>query len=169
MTLKRVFCAVMAIVMMLLLAACKKENVKSSDLEVKLNGLTVSASSTVEMLGNEYSVRPDTDTVGYIVYNGETIAMASFDESSAEDDMTKRTFKELAGRGVSVNGITTGASKSDVTKSIGSPKEKHTIDRIEMEVWYYYEDGMSDDESYLMITFDSNDEIYLIDVVLERF
>ena len=169
MTLKRALCAIMAIVMLCALTACKKDSVKSSDLEVKINGITVSASFTVEMLGSDYSVKPDTDTVGYIVYEEQSIAMVAFDENSAVDDLRKKAIKEVAGRGVSVNGITPGASRSDVNKAIGSPTEKHSIERLDMEVWYYREDGRSDDENYLMITFDANGEIYLIDVAFEWF
>lgn len=154
--------------MLLALTACKS-SVKSSELEVKLNGVTVSALSTVEMLGSDFSVNLNTDTIGYIFYREQPIALVALDENSAESDISKRKILELSGKGVSVNGITVGSSKSDVKKSIGSPTEKHNIEEVGMEIWYYSDDGRADDENYLMITFDKNGQVHFFDVAFEWF
>ena len=162
MTLKKALCAVMAIVMLFALTACKSGG-EVKELTVTLNGVTVSASSTLEMLGGDYSVKFDSITdIGEIFYKDQFLALVTFDENTAEYDTRKKKIKTLNGKSVSVNGITVGSSKSDVKNAIGSPTDAEKMDVLWAEGWRYCKD-----ERYLLILFDKNDKVSLIEVDLE--
>lgn len=168
MTLKKVLCAVMAIVMLFALTACKSGG-EVKDLTVTLNGVTVSAPFTVENLGSDYSVKIISGTkIGEVFYKDQNLALlVTFDENTAEYDYRKKNIKTFNGRCVSVNGITYGSSKSDVKNAIGPPTETEKMKGWWTEGWLYRKDGKAKGERYLVIFFDKNDKISDLEVDIE--
>lgn len=157
MTLKKALCAVMTLVMLFVLTACKRGG-KPDELTVKLNGVTVSAPLTVEKLGSDYSL----DRSGYaITYKGEPVAGVIFDENSTESDNRKKNIIELlsttngGAKSVSVNGIITGSAQSEVLKAIGEPWIKEET----LDMWVYHEDGKPTNDNYLLIMFDKDNRV----------
>lgn len=148
----------MAAVILFALTACKSGGGKASDLDIKLNGVTVTAPLTVEKLGSYYSVENANLTINY---KGEIIAGVIFDSGSTESDFRKKKIKTLlslpdAGtKSVSVNGIITGSTQSEVLKAIGKPTEKVE----ELAMWVYREDGKPHDDNYLLVSFDEDDKV----------
>lgn len=157
MTLKKSLSAIAAAVMLFALTACKGGSGKASDLDIKLNGVTVSAPFTVEKLGSDYSVGNANLT---IMCKNEIVAGVVFDKSSMESDYRKKRVSSLFSiadggtKSVSVNGIVTGSTQSEVLKAIGDPWKKEES----LCLWAYHEDGKSDDDNYLVIFF-NNDKV----------
>lgn len=168
MTLKKVLCAVMAVVMLFALTACSSGG-KVKELTVTLNGVTVSAPITIEKLGSDYSVKFDPVTkIGEIFYKDRVLALVTFDENTAEYDHRKKNIKTLNGRSISVNGITYGSSKADVKNAIGTPTETEKFDvGWWAEGWLYRKGGKASGERYLVIFFDKNDKLSDMEVDLE--
>ena len=160
---RNALCAVMAIVMLFAFTACRSGGVKASELDVKLNGVSVSAPLTVEKLGSDYSM----DKSGFaITYKGELVAGVIFDENSTESDNRKKKITGLltiangGTKSVSVNGIVTGSAQSEVLKAIGEPwKKEETLD-----MWVYHEDGKPENDNYLLISFDKDNRVSQITV-----
>ena len=157
MTLKKALCAVMTLVMLFVLTACKSGG-KPDELTIELNGVTVSAPLTVEKLGSDYSL----DRSGYaITYKGEPVAGVIFDENSTESDNRKKNIIELlsttngGAKSVSVNGIITGSAQSEVLKAIGEPWIKEET----LDMWVYHEDGKPTNDNYLLIMFDKDNRV----------
>lgn len=157
MTLKKALCAVMTLVMLFVLTACKSGG-KPDELTVTLNGVTVKAPLTVEKLGSDYSL----DRSGYaITYKGEPVAGVIFDENSTESDNRKKNIIELlsttngGAKSVSVNGIITGSAQSEVLKAIGEPWIKEET----LDMWVYHEDGKPTNDNYLLIMFDKDNRV----------
>lgn len=171
MTLKKALCAVMALIMLFALTACKGEGGEVKELTITLNGVTVSAPFTVEMLGSDYSVKYDTVTkIGQIFYKDQNLAvLVTFDENTSESDFRKKNIKTINGReNVSINGITKGSSKSDVKSAIGSPTDTEKFDEgLWAEGWLYCKGGKKNGETYLYIMFDKNDKVSYQEVDLE--
>ena len=157
MMLKRALCAIMAMVMLFALTACKSGG-NSDKLVIKLNGVIISAPLTVEKLGSDYSV----DKSGFaIMYKGEVVAGVIFDENSSESDHSKKKITRLLSianggtKSVSVNGIVTGSAQSEVLNAVGEPwKKEETLD-----MWVYHEDGKPENENYLLISFDKDNRV----------
>lgn len=172
MTLKKALCAVMAIVMLFALTACRRNGgVMAYELNIKINGVPISdplTPHTVDMLGSDYSVRldPYDDTFGHILYKDQVIALAEFDQNAAGNDIRKRNIKSLSGKSVSVNGVTIGSSMSDVKNAIFSPTEKDSQKEFGIETWFYRKEGKSDSENYLIIWFEG-DKVFDMVVDLE--
>ena len=156
MTLKKSLSAIAAAVMLLALTACEGGSEKASDLDIKLNGVTVSAPFTVEKLGSDYSVGDANFT---IMCKNEIVAGVAFDKNSTESDYKKKRVSSLFSiadggtKSVSVNGIVTGSTQSEVLKAIGDPWKK---EEEPLCFWAYHEDGKPDDDNYLVIFFNDN-------------
>ena len=178
MTLKRTFCAVMAIVMLFTLTACGESKVYQ--LTIKIDDRPVTLPFTVEQLGNGYSVygyyeRPDGMIGGDIIYKSieppitEIVVQFVCDREESKSEYGKQEIKSLhsTGKNLSVNGVTEGSTKSDVLETFGEPNEKNTSDDGTTELWYYCDNGKKRDDYYLRIGIDENDTVCSIDVVLE--
>lgn len=155
---RKTISVILAVFMLFTLTACKNGGGKPSDLDIKLNGVTVTAPLTVEKLGSDYTVENANLSINY---KGELIAGVIFDKNSTESDYRKKKIKTLMSivdggtKSVSVNGITTGSAQSEVIKAIGKPVEKSK----ELAMWVYREDGKPHDENYLLITFDEDKKV----------
>ena len=177
MTLKKALCAVMAIVMLFALTACGKSKVYQ--LTIKIDDRPVTLPFTVEQLGNEYSVygyyeRPDGMISGDIIYRSiippkTEIVVQFICDKQADSDYGKQKIKALYSmhKWFSVNGITVGSSMSDVLETFGEPTGKRNFNDEVAEVWFYCEDGKQEDDYYLRISFDEDDMVLVIGVVLE--
>lgn len=182
MTLKRALCAIMAIIMLFTLTACK-----SSNLEIKLCGVTVKAPLTLDKLGDDFTlfsfgefdgvVEFGGKSSGILMHKGELVADIIFKEGSEESDYRKRKIESLMSLskdfsdGLSVNGFIQGYVKSQALDMIGEPTEKiqfnDALTNEPFENWYYREDGASEDDNYLVIGFDKYDKAWNIVVELE--
>lgn len=149
-----------AVLMMFSLTACKSGGGKPSGLEIKINGVAVTAPFTVENLGSDFSIGAANLA---ITHKGELIAGVIFDKNSTETDYSKKKITRLlampdAGtKSVSVNGIFIGSTQSEVLKAIGKPSEK--VKEADWVFWVYHEDGKPHDDNYLVIEFDKDDKV----------
>lgn len=163
MTLRKVFCAVMATVMLQVLTACE-ESSRAIKLTVKLNGAVARAPLTVDDLGDDYSL-----VDGFISYKDDIIAAPTFDENAKESDDRKKKIILLSSSGssLSVNGIAEGSAKSEVKKANGEPAKKSRSEDLNMETWTYLSDRAPEGVYYLEILFDNKDRVWRMNVAFE--
>ena len=164
MTLRKSLGVLLTVIMLFALTACKSGN--ANRLTVKLNGDTVPIPFTVEKLGSDYSVGNNGLT---IMYKGEVVAGAIYDSGSTESDYAKKKITMLLSianggtKSVSVNGIVTGSTQSEVLNAVGEPWKKEET----LGMWIYHEDGKQENDNYLLISFDKDNRVSQISVKTE--
>ncbi len=164
MTIRKLIYALSAAVMLLGLTACSNDGLTADKLTVTLNGNAVKKPLTAEKLGDGYTVE------NYLLkYNGEPVAGVTYTEKTAEREESKRELRSLvmgANSGaendtLSVDGITLGSKMSEVLEVFGEPSSK------EDEMWFYREKGKSEDDNFLGLRFDDNDNVTWLYVRVE--
>lgn len=162
MTIKKLIYVLLAAVVLFGLTGCGGS--KADKLTVTLNGTVVTKPLTAEKLGEGYSVK------NYLLYyNGEPVAGVTFTEKTVDREENKREIRSLvigANSGaesntLSVDGITLGSKMSEVLDTFGEPTAK------EDGMWFYREKGKPENENYLGLRFDDNENVTWLYVRVE--
>lgn len=164
MTIRKLISALLTAVMLFGLTACSNDGLTADKLTVTLNGNAVEKPLTAEKLGEGYTVK------NYLLkYNGEPVAGVKYTEKTADLEESKRVLRSLvigANSGaendtLSVDGITLGSKRSEVLEVFGEPSAK------EEGMWFYREKGKSEDDNFLGLRFDDNDNVTWLYVRVE--
>lgn len=156
MTIRKLISTLLTVVLLLGLTACSNDGLTADKLTVTLNGTVVTKPLTAEKLGEGYTVG------NYLLkYNGEPVAGVTYTEKTAVLEESKRVLRSLvigANSGaendtLSVDGITLGSKMSEVLEVFGEPSTR------EEGMWFYREKGKSEDENFLGLRFDDNDNV----------
>lgn len=164
MTIRKLISALLAVIMLFGLTACSNDGLTADKLTVTLNGNAVEKPLTAEKLGEGYTIE------NYLLkYNGEPVAGVTYTEKTADREESKRVLRSLvigANSGaendtLSVDGITLGSKISEVLEVFGEPSSK------EEGMWFYREKGKSEDDNFLGLRFDDNDNVTWLYVRVE--
>ncbi len=164
MTIRKLIFTLLTVIMLFGLTACSNDGLTAGKLTVTLNGNAVEKPLTAEKLGEGYTVE------NYALkYNGEPVAGVTYTEKTADLEESKRVLRSLvigANSGaendtLSVNGITLGSKMSEVLDTFGEPSAE------EEGMWFYREMGKSEDDNFLGLRFDENDNVTWLYVRVE--